>query len=165
MTAEQAGRYSLVDLEVTGHQPYGVLVRTADGTAGFVDSADISDVPIARADWPAIGYRAAGVVLGVTRAGKLRASLRPADVELVKGVGDAQTAFTEWARVRDQGFADDAERNAFFAARETTAILRWALSQHESSPDRGRAVEILSDAPESLRAELGVAAPEEDRRP
>jgi hypothetical protein len=165
MTAEQAGRYSLVDLEVTGHQPYGVLVRTADGAPGFVDSADISDVPIAREDWPAIGHRAAGVVLGVTRAGKLRASLRPADVGLVQGVDDAQSAFTEWARVRDQGFADEADKNDFFAARETPAILRWALSQHESSPNRRRASEILADAPGSLRAELGVADPEEDHRP
>jgi hypothetical protein len=159
------GRYSLVDLEVTGHQPYGVLVRTADGTSGFVDSADISDVPISRADWPPIGYRAAGVVLGVTRAGRLRGSLRPADVELVESVDDPQSVFAEWGRIRDRGFADDAEKNDFFAAGETPAILRWALSQHETSLDRGRAVEILSDAPEPLRVELGIAAPDEDRRP
>jgi predicted RNA-binding protein with RPS1 domain len=157
MTPDQADRYSLVELEVTGHQPFGVLVKTDDGARGFVDQADISDVPIGRDDWPAVGHRATGVVLGVTRQGKLRASLRPADVGLVKGVDDAQSAFTEWARIRDQGFADDAEKNDFFTAPETPAILRWALSQHELSSDRDRAEEIVSEAPERLRAELGVS--------
>jgi len=158
MTAEQAARrYSLVDLEVTGHQPYGVLFRTAEGESGFVDMADISDVPITRGDWPPVGYRGTGVVLGVTRTGKLRVSLRPAYVGLVRNVGDPDSAFEMWFQVRDRGFADDSERDAFFAAPEAIAVLRWALNQREPSPDRDRALEVVLDAPERLRAELGHA--------
>jgi hypothetical protein len=155
MTPEQAHRYSLVDLEVTGHQPYGVLFRTAAGAPGFVDRADISDVPIAPEDWPAIGHRGTGVVLGVTRSGKLRASLRRADVGLVGSVDDAESALNVWARIRDRGFTDAADRDGFFAAPAAIAILRWALCQRELSPDRGRALDILSEAPEQLRADLG----------
>ena len=155
MTAGQAHRYSLVDLEVTGHQPYGVLFRTAAGTPGFVDKADISDAPIAPEVWPAIGYRGTGVVLGVTRTGKLRASLRPADVGLVRSVDDAESALNAWAKIRDRGFADASEREKFFAAPEAVAILKWALCQREFSPDRGRALDVLSEAPAQLRAELG----------
>lgn len=156
MTAEQAGRrYSLVDLEVTGHQSFGVLFRTANGESGFVDSADISDAPIARDDWPAVGSRGTGVLLGATRAGKLRVSLRPADVGLAKVVDDADSSLKTWFQVRDHGFADESERAAFFAAPDTVATLRWALSQRESSPDRERAIEIVADAPEPVRAELG----------
>jgi hypothetical protein len=155
MTAERAARrYSLVDLEVTGHQSFGVLFRTADGESGFVDLADISDVPIGRDEWPAVGYRGTGVVLGTTRAGKLRASLRPADVGLARDVDDPDGALDSWFRVRDRGFADESERDAFFAAPETVAVLRWALSQREPSPDRDRALDVVVDAPERLRAAL-----------
>jgi len=155
MTAEQANRYSLVDLEVTGHQSYGVLFRTTAGAVGFVDKADISDAPIAPQDWPAVGYRGTGVVLGVTRTGKLRASLRPSDVRLVRSVDDAESALNAWAKIRDRGFADSSERDGFFAAPEAVAILRWALCRREFSPDRGWALDLLSEAPEQLRSELG----------
>ena len=136
MTAQ----YSLVDLEITGHQRDGLVVRTADGADGFVDRADISDTPIPRADWPAIGSTAAGVVLGVTRAGKLRVSLRPGEVglvtaalELVTGVDHTREAVTAWARVRDHDFADDAARNEFLAASRAAASLREALRQRGPS--------------------------------
>jgi len=155
MTAEQAHRYSLVDLEVTGHQPYGVLFRTSAGTPGFVDKADIADSAITREDWPSVGQRRTGVVLGLTRSGKLRASMRPADIGLVRSVDDAERTLIEWARIRDQGFADSSERDAFFASPEAAAILKWALCQREFSTDRDRALEILSEAPERLRIEVG----------
>lgn len=159
---EMADRYSLVGLEVTGHQPYGVLVRTDAGISGFVDRADISDVPIPPEDWPAIGSRAPGVVLGVTRQGKLRASLRPADVSLVEGVDDPRCAFAAWAK---RGFADDAEKDAFFAAPGTPAILRWALCQHEPSSDRGRALEVVSAHWNAQEHQLQQFQPPERSRP
>jgi len=154
MSAEQFQRYSLVDCEITTHQPYGVVFRAPDGTLGFVDRADISDSPITPEQWPPVGQRLTGVVLGSTRGEKLRVSLRPSDVAFVGSVDDPARAFAEWTRIREEGFRGPKERDAFFSSPEAPPVLKWALRQRSASADRGRVIEVLSQAPEHLQIEV-----------
>jgi hypothetical protein len=153
--SEEVRRFDLVDCEVTGHQHYGLLFRTSSDRPGFIDSADIFD-PSAHghSDWPPVGARLTCVVLGVTRDGRIRASVRASDMELVREEADLQQALSEWRRIRDAGFADTSEQNTYLASARGKAILRWALRRNISSSDHNRAVEIIASAPESVRNEI-----------
>jgi hypothetical protein len=151
---EEVRRFALVDCLVTGHQHYGILVRTSGGRPGFIDSIDISDGATDPREWPLVGERITCVVLGETRDGRLRASARESDVTLVRKEPDAQEALSEWLRIRDVGFADSSERAAYLASHRGKAILRWAIRRRRSSSDYARAREILAGAPARLRDEL-----------
>lgn len=160
MTEGQMLRYALVEFEVEGHKPYGLVFRTTGGASGFVDKADISDSPISPEDWPLIGRRLTGVVLGTTRSGQIRATTRASDIALAAGVNDPERALIEWARIRDKGFVDSSDRDVFFASPEAAFVLNWALRQRDFTTDRERATEVLSDAPERLRAAVRGMPPD-----
>lgn len=147
-------RFTLIDCDVTGHQHYGVLFRTAEGRPGFIDSLEISDQETDPSEWPSVGERITCVVLGETRDGRLRASARASDVDLVRAEPDARQALSEWQRIRDAGFVDSSESDAYVASARGKAILRWAIRRRQSSKDYARAREILASAPATLRDEL-----------
>jgi predicted RNA-binding protein with RPS1 domain len=151
---EEVGRFALVDCDVTGHQHYGILFHTTDGRRGFIDSSDISDESADPREWPSIGERITCVVLGETRDGRLRASARASDVALVRAEPDARRALSEWLRIRDAGFADASEMDAYLASARGKAILKWAIRRRRSSTDYARAREILASAPATLRDEI-----------
>jgi hypothetical protein len=151
---EEVRRFTLIDCDVTGHQRYGLLFRARDGRPGFIDSLEISDRPTDPREWPSVGERIICVVLGETRDGRLRASARGSDIVLVRAEPDAEHALSEWQRIRDVGFADPTERDAYVASSRGKAILRWAIRRRQSSNDHARASEILASAPATLRDEL-----------
>jgi predicted RNA-binding protein with RPS1 domain len=153
--SQDLARYALVECEVTAHQPYGVVFEVGGGLRGFVDKADIADAPVMQAEWPSVGRHMTCVVLGRSRDGRIRASMRPSDVQLARSVTDPDRSLRDWIRIRDEGFADISERDAFLASPETSPLLRWALGQRAGSRDRARAMEIVSDTPENLKRWLG----------
>ena len=144
MTTADIPRYTLVDGEVTGRQDYGLIVRAADNRPGFVDSADIADEPVPQEEWPSTGTRLRGVVLGVTRDGRLRLSLRPRDVTLVESVPDPAGALRTWHALR-RGDPDTVR--AFQGSVEARALLRWALAHPAGSPDRELGERLLTRPP------------------
>ncbi|WP_432831380.1 hypothetical protein [Dactylosporangium sp. CA-092794] len=75
-------------------------------------------------------------------------------MDLVRSVSDTGRALRDWLRIRDHGFAGGSDRDAFFSSLEARPILRWALQQRRASMDRDRALEILADAPDALKAEV-----------
>ncbi|HEX5492980.1 MAG TPA: hypothetical protein VFX70_00215 [Mycobacteriales bacterium] len=145
-------RYDLVDCEIIGHHSYGILLRTSEGLTGFADLSDIFDAPTSRDEWPPIGTRMTGVVLGENRSGRVRVSTRTLDVALAREVADPEQALSEWIRMRDTGFRDPSGMDSFLGSVNAAAVLRWATRQRESSPDRARGLEVLASAPEWLRS-------------
>ena len=72
-------RGSEVDFQVIGAQHYGVLVVTDSGDRGWIESEYLSASPITPQEWPPVGTRLRGLVLGVTPDGRVRICLRPVD--------------------------------------------------------------------------------------
>jgi hypothetical protein len=68
-----------IDVVVTGAQHYGVLVATYEGEKGWIESEYLSDRPLEPKDWPPLGTRLRGLVLGHTSDGRIRVCLREVD--------------------------------------------------------------------------------------
>lgn len=154
MTEIRLRRYSLIDAEITGHRTYGVSFRTERGESGFVDKADVSDVPTSPADWPLVGQVVTCVVLGIARDGRVRASARQSDVALARSVNDPDGALRRWIAIRDEGFANPEERAAFLASVESVPLLQWARRQRIGSADRIHAEELIADVSDEVRRRL-----------
>jgi len=75
-----------IEFEVAGAQHYGVLIRTNSGAPGWIEADHLSDSVVRREAWPPAGTRLRGLVLGVTRDGRIRVSLRPVDHHPSPGV-------------------------------------------------------------------------------
>jgi predicted RNA-binding protein with RPS1 domain len=73
----------MVSCVVIGHKQYGLLMRLENGDEGLVDSSDIADHPVSPAGWPPIGTNVRAVVLGPTRMGRWRLTIRDGDVRVV----------------------------------------------------------------------------------
>lgn len=161
--SDDVRRFDLMDCEVTGHQHYGLVIRAQGGQRGFIDSADISDsLRHGRSDWPPVGTRLTCVFLGMTKDGRIRASARTSDIELVHEEANPQQALSEWSRIRDVGFADPSERDAYAASARGKAILRWALRRKASSSDYVRAKEIIASTTQVERTRTSFV---EEERP
>jgi hypothetical protein len=152
--SQDLARYALVECEVTAHQSYGLVFQVRNGLRGFVDKAEIADAPVTQAEWPSVGRHMACVVLGRSRDGRIRASMRSSDVQLARSVADPDRLLRDWIRIRDEGFIDVSERDTFFASSDAYPLLQWALGQRPGSRDRTRAMEIVSDAPGNLKRQL-----------
>jgi hypothetical protein len=94
-------RYDVVRCSVVGRVHYGLLIESADGERGYVDSADITDQP--GEPWPEIGQQLPCVVLGYTKEGRLRAAARPLYVEIVATADDRVAAVEWYATMRQNG--------------------------------------------------------------
>lgn len=151
MTRTNRSRYSLVICTVASHQPYGLVVRSSSGEAGFVDSADIADGLVPRDSWPAVGEHVDGVVLGYTNDQRLRVSARPADVSLVRSVTDPAVALQAWTELQKAFPPDDTVLRRFLDASYAHAVLRWALRHPDGTVTRASALRLLSLAPEAVR--------------
>ncbi|HYS40734.1 MAG TPA: hypothetical protein VEO01_34400 [Pseudonocardiaceae bacterium] len=154
MSSNEDPKYAVVDCTVVGHQAYGLVVQDDHGRRGFVDSLDIDDEIVAEHRWPPIGEPIRCVLLGHTRDGRLRLSLRPSDVALVTAVDNAAAALAEWARIRDLENPGVELRQSFYRSGRAADILRWALRRLPNSVDSMRAHQLLLDAPESLRIDV-----------
>jgi hypothetical protein len=102
MDSRARRRYDVVRCSVVGHVHYGLLIESADGERGFVDSADITDRP--GEPWPAIGQQLMCVVLGYTKEGRLRGAARPLYAEMIAAADDPDRAAQEYEK-RRQGMA------------------------------------------------------------
>lgn len=68
-----------VEFVVTGAQHYGVLIETRAGEKGWVEEEYLSATKLARGDWPQVGERLRGLVLGYTDDGRIRVCMREVD--------------------------------------------------------------------------------------
>jgi hypothetical protein len=66
-----------VRFEVTGAQPYGMLIRTDAGEHGWIEAEYLNDSSLSRRAWPPTGTRLHGLVLGITDAGRIRSAAAP----------------------------------------------------------------------------------------
>jgi hypothetical protein len=147
--------YALVECRVVSHQRWGLVIRSADGTRGYIDRGDVTDGPIRAEEWPAVGAHLTCVVVAHRRDGRFQGSARPRDIALVSAVDDPRAALEAWRAIRDDTSAGPGERARFFASPDAAALLRWALRHPAGSPHRTRAAEILADAPEDLVRDVG----------
>lgn len=153
MTVGRMARYEIVQCVVTGHQRYGLLVRSEGGETGLVDSVDISDGHDSAIDWPSIGIRLPCVVLGYTRDGRIRVASAPSYVRLIRELDDPGLALEEWKALREsQGSGEMADR--FFGSHHARPLLTWALKTHVGSANHTLAVSLLNAAPGELKKEL-----------
>ena len=80
MSHEQAPyrRGDVIEVAVTGHAHYGVLVTVPTGERGWIESHYLDDARVAQQDWPERGSVLDAVVLGPqTRDGRWRLTTRP----------------------------------------------------------------------------------------
>ena len=149
-------RYSTVSGVVAGHKQYGLLLRLENGAEGFVDSSDIADRPTHSDAWPPVGATVNAVVLGPTRMGRWRLSLRAGDREVVTALEDPEVEFGYWDSVKEVGPGDQAARDAFLSSLGAVPLLRWALARPRHSLDRRLAEELLAAAPPVIKERLGL---------
>jgi hypothetical protein len=160
MTTIEPRPYALIECRVVSHQRYGLVIRTAGGTRGYIDRGDIADGPIRADRWPTVGENLTCVVVAHRRDGRFQGSSRRRDIAFVGAVDDPRAALAAWGSIRDDESAGPPEKARFFALPEAVPLLRWALRHATGSPDRRRASEILADAPAELVREVG-----EDQEP
>ena len=143
-------RYSTVLGVVAAHKDYGLLLRLENDDEGFVDSSDVADAPVRPQDWPPVGTRLTAVVLGPTRMGRWRLSLRDGDVEVVTALEDPEAEFGRWNALKRDGQGSD----PFFSAPGDVPLFRWALARPQYSSERKLAEELITAAPESIKDQL-----------
>jgi len=148
-------RYSLVESTVRGHAGYGLVVRSVDGEDGFVDSGHIANGPLATEDWPAVGQRIWGVVLGYARDGRLRLSTAPNDVALARST-DLAVAMLAWRDLREADERYLATARDFLQRPDATAVLRWAVTGPYRAEGRAAAVRLLATSSVETRSALAV---------
>lgn len=164
MTDSVPLRYSIVDCVVVGHQPYGLIVQSGTGVRGFIDRMDISDIPAAEDEWPALGTQVHGVVLGHARDGRLRLSARRMDKELLETLADPVRVLREWEAVKQASSSDVTITEGLYKSSDGRAVLRWALKHPSHSAEHMAALDILATAPmDILRDVLGNPPTEHSR--
>jgi len=153
-------RYDVVEVNVTRHLHYGLVVVGPLSLPGYVDSDHIRDWAQRAQPWPEVGSRIRGVVLGYTSVRpaptRLRVTARPGDIALVESVEDPDEALRTWRNTCQEGV-----RAAEVLLRSTHAIplLRWALTRAPDGNDHRLASAILADAPPAIREQcLGSQA-------
>jgi hypothetical protein len=69
-----------VTFTVTGHQHYGLIIRTDSDEPGWVEGEYISDLSLRPDQWPPAGTMLRGLVLGYTLPdGRIRVCMRTMD--------------------------------------------------------------------------------------
>ncbi len=68
-----------IQVMVTGAQPYGLLIEANEGEKGWIETEYLSDTKLEPRDWPPVGTRLRGLVLGYTRDGRIRVCMREVD--------------------------------------------------------------------------------------
>ncbi|NNH72613.1 hypothetical protein HLB23_22580 [Nocardia uniformis] len=97
---ERQPRYAIAECVVTGYAPWGILVTTDAGRHGWVAAEYLADGTIRRDEWPAVGTRLTGVVLGYTHAGRIRLATIPSYVAALRDSTDPAAAARLWAAER-----------------------------------------------------------------
>lgn len=72
-------RGDVVAFEVTGAAHYGILVVTEHGEPGWIEGPLISEQRLTPDQWPPVGTRLRGLVLGPGSLNRVRLCLRPVD--------------------------------------------------------------------------------------
>lgn len=146
-------RYALLEVTVQAHARYGLVVRSAAGEDGFVDSDYIADQPVPPEDWPAVGTHLWGVVLGHTRDGRLRLCTAPKYVAVARSA-DMAAVMGRWRDLREAEDRYLGVAREFRERPDAEPVLRWALTGPYHPADRATAVRLLAAAPVALRAGL-----------
>lgn len=154
MAVNKISKYDIIECIVTGHAPYGLIIESASGGSGYIDSGDISDRPVERKDWPTVGDAITGVVMSSLRDGRLVVSMRPSDLVLVRSASDIQAAMDAWARLRRADEEYTKAIDALVASDDANAVLLWALSRSKLSPEPGIALRTLANAASGLLLEV-----------
>ncbi len=90
---------------MTGYTHYGVLIATDAGERGWIESDYVADGPIRREEWPEVGARVVGVVLGYAQAtahmpARIRLATIPSYVAAIRGSDDPKAAASAWSAER-----------------------------------------------------------------
>ncbi|MFS8101787.1 hypothetical protein LFM09_32130 [Lentzea alba] len=152
MESERLRRYAVVSGTVVSHPPYGIFLTTDTGDRAFIDSDYVADGGVRRDEWPQPGERVRGMVLGVTRDGRVRLSTRQSDVDLVDEGVDASRAMAAWDAFRQAGDAGSGQE--LLALPDAVAVLRWALRQPPGWNLKPKVLGLLEHAPPAVREEL-----------
>lgn len=152
----QLRKYAMVTGIIAEHKAYGLLLVLENGDEGFADSSDVADIPVSADDWPPVGESVRAVVLGPTRIGRVRLSLRRSDVEVVAALNDPEVEFRNWEALMADRSGNAIARDAFFASFSAVPLLRWALARPQYSADRKLAEELLVAAPRTVKEQLNL---------
>lgn len=147
-------RYSLVDCVVSAHRPYGLIVAVARRYRGFVDLDHISHVPIAADDWPAVGSKQRGLVLGETNDGRLRLDLRKDDLHLAEHAVDFTHVMARWAEIRQGAPGDAQTRHRFFESPDAARLLAWLASGRSRGAPMALIWDLVGGSSEVIRREV-----------
>jgi hypothetical protein len=154
VTANKISKYDIVEGIITGHAPYGLIIESASGVRGYIDSGDISDRSLEPEDWPEVGQAITGVLISHLRDGRLVVSARPSDVALVRSSSDVRVGMDAWARLCRADEEYTKAINSLATSDDVKVVLRWALSRSQLSSEPGVALRALANAPSGLL--LGV---------
>lgn len=152
MESDRLQRYAVVSGTVVSHPHYGVFLTTDAGDRAFVDSDYVADGDVRRDEWPQPGERVRGMVLGVTRDGRVRLTTRQSDLDLVDECVDASRAMAAWDAFRQTGDAGSVRE--ILALPDVAAVLRWVLRQPPGWNLKPRVLALLEHAPPEIREEL-----------
>lgn len=148
---ERFPRYSTVTCTVTAHRSYGLIVAVEGDGPGFVDLGYISHNPVTADAWPHVGEERRGVVLGVTRDGRLRLDIRHDDLALADSAVNLAEAMSRWTEAQHAEPADTGARQTFYQSADAALLLAWLVR----GKGRGSPMEslwaLVSDAPEDVR--------------
>lgn len=154
MAANKLSKYEIVECVITGHAPYGLIIQSASGERGYIDSGDISDGPLEPKDWPTVGQAITGVAMSYLRDGRLVVSARPSDVALVRSAADIQTTMDAWARLCRADEEYTKAVHSLVTSEDVMAVLRWALSRSQLSSEPGVALRALAGAASGMLLEV-----------
>jgi predicted RNA-binding protein with RPS1 domain len=151
---DQFPKYAIVTCMVTSRPDFGIFVEEIGSRqAGFVDTTDMADSVDQFSGPPETGDNIRAVVLGRTRDGRLRLSMRPRDLKLVAALHDPEAAFLEWRNI-ERNLEDRWIKEKFYGSPNAVALLDWALSHPTHSSAHKQATNLLSGAPAALHARL-----------
>lgn len=156
MTEGRLAKLALVTGTVVRHWEHrGLVVRLTDSDQqGFVDSVDLHDIPGQCEAWPPVGAQVRALVLGYTRVGQLRLTMRPRDIALNDWTSDALRALDIWKVISVAG-PDDAKAVAeFYRSPDAEPLLRWAMRYPPHAAAHRLATKLFEGAPIAIKEAL-----------
>lgn len=152
MSEVRRPRYAIIEVEVVGHQSFGVVVRDGSGRKGSIDRYELFDSQSAEDVWPPVGAWIRAVVLGYYRDGRVRLSSRPRDLLLTESVDDPAVSLDRWKML---DHVDGVAKREFYGLREARPLLAWALAHAPGSDEYEKALRVISSGPEIFSDLLG----------
>lgn len=141
---------------MTGYAHYGILIATDAGERGWIEGSYVADGPIRREEWPEVGARIVGVVLGYTSSGRIRLATTPSYVAAIRGSEDPDAAASAWWVMIDvdgHGIVaiDEDDKDAMYSASHVLT----STSSARDRPGIDRGVRVLVE----VQRRLGGIAP------